>query len=128
MNAIQAELDFKEGTQLALLQQAVENRQFAALLELTKSMDVSLRKQVLGAAKAFVSAETVANSPTTPTQYCNNVTFDLIGMNRYSRPGQEQVEQVEFYFQQLQKDMRGLLHLLERSEQQQEEFEEQALL
>ena len=48
----------------------------------------------------------------TPQQICNNVTFDLIGMNKISREGKENIQQVNIYFNELKNDLQQMKELL----------------
>ncbi len=47
----------------------------------------------------------------TATQYSNAVTFDLIGINRSSRPGKENASDAAKYLQELREDVQRFLEL-----------------
>ena len=89
------------------LQAALDASDFAGLLEITKTMDQSLRKKVVGQAKYYWEDKNAG------TQLSNNVTFDLIGMNRNARPGQESAEGVQRYLQELRNDLQKILEYSE---------------
>jgi hypothetical protein len=90
------------------LKSKVETGDFAALLEFTKTYDQVLRKGVMGKAK---KALTDPDSKERATALANNVTFDLIGINRSSRKGQEDSSQATKYLDELQDDIRAFLDL-----------------
>jgi hypothetical protein len=50
------------------------------------------------------------------TELCNAVTFDLIGINRSSRKGQENAQEAERYLDELVRDARGMLALEQYAE------------
>ena len=102
--AVRKELYDTSGS-VSRLQAALDNQDFGQLLEMTKTMDQSLRKSVLGTAKKFVVDSEQG------TIICNAVTFDLIGINRSSRPGQESAEQAAKYIRELRDDMEKMLEL-----------------
>jgi hypothetical protein len=90
---------------IATLQHAIDQGDFARLLEFTKTYDQVLRKQYMGALKKVVVNGTQA------TSLSNAVTFDLIGINRSSRPGQTSVEQAQKYLNELKVDVQAFLDL-----------------
>jgi hypothetical protein len=104
---VRFELEDKQVGSVALLQAALKAQDFAQLLNLSRDMDQSLRKKVLNSAKSFI----VKDSGEAATLICNAVTFDLIGINRNSRPGQENVAAVQKYIDELRDDMSRMLIL-----------------
>jgi cell division septum initiation protein DivIVA len=100
--AVRRELQDSSGS-LALLQSAADAGDFAALKEITKTMDQSLRKRVVGQAKYYWSDQELA------TQLSNNITFDLIGINRNTRAGQENAAGVQQYLDDLRQDLTTIL-------------------
>lgn len=60
----------------------IDNEKYIDLLEFTKTYDLILRKGIMGKAKKFLLNN---NDKDLATQLCNNVTFDLIGINRSVR-------------------------------------------
>ena len=111
LDAIDFELTNPFGS-IAQLEQAIEEQNFTILLELTKTMDQTLRKKILSNAKTFVTITTTTTNTNTPQQICNNVTFDLIGMNKFSRPGKENIQQVNQYLNELKNDLQQMKELL----------------
>jgi hypothetical protein len=94
-----------DGGSVALLQTALNAGDYAQLMSLSRDMDLSLRKLVMIKAKGFVKDGDAG------IMVCNAVTFDLIGINRNSRPGQENAEQVQKYIDELKDDMQRMLTL-----------------
>ena len=117
-------------SQLAQLERAVETQDYTRLLELTKQMDQTLRKQVLSPTKPFLTAQVYATLDTNPTQICNNVTFDLIGINKFSRPGQEEADMVQYHAKSLRSNVQILYDWLQESQTLEDQLlvEEQPLL
>jgi hypothetical protein len=90
---------------VAYLQSCIDKKDFTAIFEFTPSYDQKLRKGGMGKAKKFLEDTDKA------TSYANGVTFDLIGMNRNSRPGKENAEQAQKYLQELKTDVQKFLDL-----------------
>mmetsp|Transcript_9906 Transcript_9906/g.13071 ORF Transcript_9906/g.13071 Transcript_9906/m.13071 type:complete len:236 (-) Transcript_9906:181-888(-) len=102
--ALKREL-YGENGSVAQLEAALAKGDNAALMDLTKGMDQSLRKAIMGSAKYYVVDSDKGQ------QLSNNVVFDLIGMNKSARPGQENPEKVAQYLQELKQDMQQMLEL-----------------
>ena len=77
-------------------------------MDFTRTYDLELRKLRMGRAKKLLPSKELKE---TATSYANAVTFDLIGMNRNSRKGQENVEGVNKYLQELREDVAKFLTL-----------------
>jgi glycyl-tRNA synthetase beta subunit len=105
--AVRRELTDEDGG-VNYLKTKIESGDFAALLEFTKTYDQVLRKGVMGKAKKVL---TDSDSKERATAIANNVTFDLIGINRSSRKGQEDITQAKKYLEELQDDIRAFLDL-----------------
>lgn len=105
-DAIRRELTDEAGS-VAALQSAIDEKDFTKLLDLTKTMDQTLRKAVMGTAKKFVAESDVDKG----TAFVNAVTFDLIGINKSSRPGREDAKLAAQYLQELRQDMEKMLAL-----------------
>lgn len=88
------------------MQRCIDERDFSGLLEFTKTYDQVLRKGAMGKAK-----KTLTDSKEVATQLSNAVTFDLIGINRSSRPGKENAEDAAKYLQELRDDVQKFLDL-----------------
>jgi hypothetical protein len=67
---------------ISYMKSLIENERYDELLEFTKTYDQILRKGLMGKAKKFLIE---SNEKDLATQLCNNVTFDLIGINRSVR-------------------------------------------
>eukprot|EP00526_Cylindrotheca_closterium_P022374 CAMPEP_0113628392 /NCGR_PEP_ID=MMETSP0017_2-20120614/14710_1 /TAXON_ID=2856 /ORGANISM="Cylindrotheca closterium" /LENGTH=185 /DNA_ID=CAMNT_0000538693 /DNA_START=25 /DNA_END=582 /DNA_ORIENTATION=+ /assembly_acc=CAM_ASM_000147 len=90
------------------LQQKADEKDFAGLMEFTKTYDLELRKLKMGKAKKLLQSKELKEEA---TGYANGVTFDLIGINRNSRKGQENVDGVNKYIQELRDDANKFLNL-----------------
>ena len=100
--AVQYELTDPAGS-VGRLQAAADATNYSALLEMTKTMDQSLRKAVVKQAAYYWPDGAAA------TQYSNAVTFDLIGINRNARAGQENAAGVQQYVDALKQDLKVIL-------------------
>lgn len=92
---------------VALMQERIDLRDFEGLLEFTKGYDQVLRKQYMGKAKKLLPKELQDKA----TLASNAVTFDLIGINRSSRKGQENYEDAVKYLGELKQDAESFLAL-----------------
>jgi hypothetical protein len=93
---------------VAIMQERIDANDFVGLLEITRGYDLEFRKLRMGRAKKMLQSKELKQKG---TEYCNAVTFDLIGMNRNSRPGQENVEGANKYLQELREDVAKFLEL-----------------
>jgi hypothetical protein len=93
---------------VAIMQERIDANDFEGLLEITRGYDLEFRKLRMGRAKKMLQSKELKEKG---TAYCNAVTFDLIGMNRNSRPGQENVEGANKYLQELREDVAKFLEL-----------------
>lgn len=93
---------------VAYLQKAVDEHNFPALLEFTKNYDQVLRKGAMGKAKKLLVSKADKEAATAAA---NGVTFDLIGINKSARPGQENVENAREYLRELVQDVQTFLDL-----------------
>ena len=106
-DAIRYELSDPNGG-VSFMQSRIDENDFAGLLEFTKGYDLELRKLRMGKAKKLLQDKEIKGKG---TEYANAVTFDLIGMNRSSRSGQENAEMVNKYLQELRDDVSKFLQL-----------------
>jgi hypothetical protein len=104
---IRFELENSEGG-VAYMQGRIDNKDLAGLLEFSKSYDLEFRKRRFGDAKKLLQDKEVKAKA---TEYANAVTFDLIGINRSCRKGQESVESANKYLQELRDDVTKFLAL-----------------
>lgn len=86
------------------MREKLEAQDYESLLDFTKTYDQILRKSAMGQAKKLMSSSET-------TSLTNAVTFDLIGINRSVRKGQENPEQAAKYIQELQDDVERFLQL-----------------
>lgn len=93
---------------VAYMQGRIDEGDFVGLIEFTKTYDLELRKKNMGKAKKLLQSKDVKSKA---TEYANAVTFDLIGINRSSRNGQESTESANKYLQELRDDAAKFLEL-----------------
>lgn len=93
---------------VAYMQTKIDEKDFVGLMEFTKGYDLELRKLRMGTAKKLLQSKEIKEEA---TGYANAVTFDLIGINRNSRKGQENVEGANKYLQELRDDVNKFLSL-----------------
>lgn len=105
-DAVRYELNDSSGG-LAYMQNCIDKNDFASLMEFTKQYDQRLRKASMGKAKKLLPKELRPKA----TEISNAVTFDLIGMNRSSRPGQEDASKAQQYLNELKIDVQKLLDM-----------------
>ena len=105
--AVRDELESPEGG-VKILQGLVEKEDFAGIMEFTKGYDLEFRKAKMGKARKFVTGK---EEKDLAVLKCNAVTFDLIGMNKGSRPGQQDINQVKKYFSELEADIISFLEM-----------------
>jgi hypothetical protein len=91
----------------------IENGKYDELLEFTKTYDQILRKSFMGKAKKFIMS---SDEKEIATQLCNNVTFDLIGINRSVRSKSGNDNDMKYqsavkYLAELQDDIEKFLAL-----------------
>ena len=106
-DAVRTEVQAPTGG-VAYLKERVEASDFPALLDFTKTYEPKLRKGLMGKAKKFLVDKQDLEKATAAA---NAVTFDLIGVNRSSRPGQENQENAAKYVQELKDDVQKFLDL-----------------
>lgn len=113
--AVRFELNDPAGS-VGRLQAALDAKDFPLLMETTKTMDQSLRKKVVGQAKYYWPKDDSSSSGgISGTQLSNNITFDLIGINRNARPGQENAVGVQQYLNDLKSDLEQILRKSEQA-------------
>jgi hypothetical protein len=93
---------------VATMQGRIDAKDFTGLMEFTRTYDLEMRKLRMGRAKKLMSSKEMKEIA---TSYANAVTFDLIGMNRNSRIGQENQEAANKYLQELRDDVTMFLEL-----------------
>ena len=104
---IRFELESKDGG-VAKMQKSIDAGDFDGLLDFSKGYDQEFRKRRLGNAKKLLQDKEIKAKA---TEYANAVTFDLIGINRSCRKGQESIESANKYLQELRDDTNKFLAL-----------------
>jgi hypothetical protein len=104
---IRFELENPEGG-VAYMQGRIDKKDFEGLLDFSKSYDLEFRKRRFGNAKKLLEGKELKAKA---TEYANAVTFDLIGINRSCRKGQENIESASKYLQELRDDVSKFLAL-----------------
>ena len=77
-------------------------------MEYTKESDAYFRRAKLGKARKLLTDKNFKDGA---LQLSNAVTFDLIGINRASRPGRESTEEALRYWEELKGDVEKFLEL-----------------
>ncbi|KAL7454702.1 hypothetical protein ACHAWC_006312 [Mediolabrus comicus] len=106
-DAIRSELTSPTGV-VTTLSNLIDTGSFEDILQYTKESDAYFRKAKMGKAKKLLTDKDVKSNA---TLICNAVTFDLIGINRASRPGKENREDQLKYLDELRKDIEKFLEL-----------------
>lgn len=86
----------------------VENEDYEQIMEFTQNYDMEFRKAKMGKARKFVTSKAEKDKA---VLICNAVTFDLIGMNKGSRVGQRDINQVKKYYEEMKIDIQRFLDL-----------------
>lgn len=105
--AVRDELEGSDGG-IKTLESLIAKEDFEGVMEFTKGYDLEFRKAKMGKARKFITSKEEKEKA---VALCNAVTFDLIGMNKGSRPGQRDIEQVKKYFGEIQADINSFLEL-----------------
>ena len=106
-DAIRSELTSPTGV-VTTLSNLIDTGSFEDILQYTKESDAYFRKAKMGKARKLLTDKDVKSNA---TLICNAVTFDLIGINRASRPGKENREDQLRYLDELRKDVEKFLEL-----------------
>jgi len=86
----------------------IDNGSFEEILQYTKESDAYFRRAKLGKARKMLTDKDLKGEAVLMS---NAVTFDLIGINRASRPGKENREDQLRYLEELKKDIAKFLEL-----------------
>ena len=105
--AVRYELESPEGG-VAALTALVEAEDFTAVMDFTKDYDLDFRKLKMGRARKLLTDASLKDDAVLK---CNAVTFDLIGINRNSRKGQENRDEALKYVVELKNDIATFLEL-----------------
>mmetsp|Transcript_9078 Transcript_9078/g.20296 ORF Transcript_9078/g.20296 Transcript_9078/m.20296 type:complete len:202 (+) Transcript_9078:3058-3663(+) len=106
-SAIRSELTSSDGV-VATLAKLIEDGSYEDILQYTKESDAYFRKAKMGKARKLLTDESLKGDAVLMS---NAVTFDLIGINRASRPGKENKDEQLRYLEELKKDIGVFLEL-----------------
>ena len=104
-DAIRFELNDSTGV-VSKLANLIENGSFEDIIEYTREQDAYFRKAKIGKARKLLMDKDMKGAS---LQDSNAVTWDLIGINRASRPGKENKEEQLKYWEELKKDIAKFL-------------------
>jgi hypothetical protein len=101
------------------IQKLIDTEDFPTLMAFTPTYDLKMRKLNMGKAAKVMGGVYATEAEkdqkkafaVTATLAKNAVTFDLIGINRASRPGAEDAVKANKYLQELKDDMQKFLDL-----------------
>eukprot|EP00978_Attheya_sp_CCMP212_P030092 scaffold109541_cov50-Attheya_sp.AAC.5 len=93
---------------VAALESKVNNKEWEDILVFTKEYDLNMRKVKMGFARKLLTDGKVKDDA---LLLRNAVTFDLIGINRASRPGRENQEEAKKYLGELKDDVTKFLEM-----------------
>ena len=107
-DAIRYELTNPSGVVGKLTSLINDGNSYEEIMQYTKESDAYFRKAKIGKARKLLTDKEIKSNS---IQLSNAVTFDLIGINRASRPGQEDKEVQLKYLDDLKKDIEQFLEL-----------------
>jgi hypothetical protein len=105
--SIRSELTSTTGL-ISTLTNLINNNSYPEVMQYTKESDAYFRKAKLGKARKLLTDGSLKGDAILMS---NAVTFDLIGINRASRPGQENRDEQMKYLEELRKDIERFLEL-----------------
>merc|ERR1712232_160613 len=85
-NKVKNELTSPSGG-ISTLTTMINNKDWENVKEFTKNYDIEFRKEIMGSTRKMIPKDTNKQLRADATQMCNNVTFDLIAVNKASRVG-----------------------------------------
>ncbi|EJK68837.1 hypothetical protein THAOC_09948 [Thalassiosira oceanica] len=106
-DAIRFELNDPKGV-VSTLSNLIDGGSFEEILQYTKESDAYFRKAKMGRARKLLTDKDLKGDAVSMS---NAVTFDLIGINRSSRPGKENREEQLKYLGELKMDIERFLEL-----------------
>ena len=107
-DAIRYELTNPSGVVGTLTNLINDGNSYEEVMQYTKESDAYFRKAKIGKARKLLTDKEIKSGS---IQLSNSVTFDLIGINRASRPGQEDKDVQLKYLDDLKKDIEQFLEL-----------------
>ena len=106
-DAVRYELEDAAGG-VQLIEGRINAEDYEAVMDLTKNYDGYFRKARVGRARKLLTDKKLKDDALMTS---NAITFDLIGINRASRPGQQNKEEALKYLGELKEDIRKILAL-----------------
>lgn len=105
---------------VAVMQKRIDEQDWEGLMEFTKTYDGFIRKLKWGRAKAFLTNN---SEKEVATLQGNAITFDLIGINRSCRAGQENAELANKYLNELRTDLQKMIDMQGKIQYNQDGFD-----
>ena len=105
--AVRYQLESPDGG-VQKLEDYIAQSDFEAIFEFTKMYDLEFRKAKMVPARKFLTNK---DDKEKAVYLSNSVTFDLIGMNKGTRSGQRDMEQVKKYLGELKQEVSMFLEL-----------------
>lgn len=106
-DAVRYELENPAGG-VQLIEGKINVEDYEAVMDLTKNYDGYFRKARVGRARKLLTDKKLKDDALMTS---NAITFDLIGINRASRPGQQNKEEALKYLGELKADVKKILDL-----------------
>lgn len=106
-DAVRYELEDPDGG-IARLERKISAKDYEGIMDFTKGYDGYFRKARVGRARKLLTDKKLKEDSVLMS---NAITFDLIGINRASRPGQENQEEIMKYLGELKSDIQKILDL-----------------
>jgi len=106
-DAVRYELEDVAGG-VQLIEGKINEEDYEAVMDLTKNYDGYMRKARVGRARKLLTDKKLKDDA---QLISNAITFDLIGINRASRPGQQNKDEALKYLGELKVDIQKILDL-----------------
>ena len=106
-DAVRYELEDAAGG-IQLIESKINAEDYEAVMDLTKNYDGYMRKARVGRARKLLTDKKLKDDALMTS---NAITFDLTGINRASRPGQQNKDEALKYLGELKADVRKILDL-----------------
>jgi len=99
--AVREQLESPEGG-IQELKSLIDKEDFNGIREFTQMYDLEFRKAKMVKARKMITGKEEIDRG---LYLSNSVTFDLIGINRFSRDGKQNISEVRKYWEELKKDI-----------------------
>lgn len=106
-DAVRYELEDAAGG-VQLIESKINAEDYEAVMDLTQNYDGYMRKARVGRARKLLTDKKLKDDA---QMMSNAITFDLIGINRASRPGQQNKDEALRYLGELKADVQKFLEL-----------------